>query len=603
MNRYGYLLVVMFVLAGRPAAAPLQAMAADDVDTFWARHRKALGGDKGIEASTSLILSGKVTRGDTVRSFRWTLVSPSLFREDIEDAQGVVETVATDGQNVWTRSVNGTARSVQGCFRNAVKFAGSVLARGYLDPEDLGWHVEGLEDTPEGVRVSANREDGTAVTLLFQGKKPLLSSASVPDPTCTLTLQFDDYEKHGKTRLPGRVVIVQQVRGEPVTRTYEITSVKMGTDITPESFERPDMPLSRARFDADTPVSLPLIRDAWGRPFVMLTMNDTTEGCWLIDSRATRSTVPPGQIEALKLEPAGTWDWWCGGSPVTRYRLPKLSASGFEMGPVLVAPGEVSGPHDQRCGILGADLLRRLVVSLLFRPGQVAFQDPDQFVDNGAGDALPLDDFDRAIVLLNGRTVLPVGIGTAEIGAPVVLRGPAVQSNGLEPPSERRWPLKTGEALQADDYLGLLDSLQIGGTTLLQVPVRFQRTPSPCDCGLEPAPTLGPRLLERFGVVLDLAHRQVIVTPDDQTTRPFPFDRSGLALAPDASGHLVVHRDASGSDIRTGDIILAVKAGNTWDTSVDAIVQAVEAPAGTVVKLKVQRGERVMTRQLTLEDP
>ncbi len=583
-----------------PALAADTAPASD----LLARHRKALGGDKGLETASSWTAEGSVSLGSESRTFRWTVVAPSLFREDIRDGSGLEETVATDGQNAWMTSVNGDSAGLQGCASTVVRFVGPLLARGYLDPADLGWDIGEPSEAPSGQwSLPVALPGGVAAALHFGDKKALLSRAEVNGDGCRFSVAFEDYRKHGKTRFPHRVLLSLPWHDEDSPATYLVTTVKTGVEVSPEAFERPS-PVSKGfRFDDGTDqVDLPLSRDAAGRVLVQFQVAGGEAGWWVLDTQARQSEISASLLEVLKLDGAGTWHWMCPGGSRTLFRLPALRAGNLEIGPILVGAGDSPGATDPVAGTLGTDILQHLVVVLRFGDGRIAFHDPDRYVDTGGGDALPMDAFDRIIVLLNGRAVAPMAVATALTDPPILLTGPIVEANRLEPEPARRVPLEIGSVLNDSDYVALLESIQVGGTAMAGVPARFRRQAKPLVCAEQPS-LLGLPLLERFDIVLDFPHRQIIIDPTGRLDTPFPVDRSGLAPVYDEAGGLVATRDARGGKIRKGDRLIAVRTGKQWSEQPQKIARALQGTAGTVVILRIERGKSILVRKLTLADP
>jgi len=592
-------------------AGPFAPRAAAGTVDLMAKHRKALGGENALETWSAWTVAGTVSRAGEARSFRWLVTAPTLFREDVWDGAGHRESVATDGQQVWAARVEGSVTGLQGCSRRLLHTLGILLARGYVVPEDVGWDPgEAAERAGgEGWDLPVTTREIAPLVLTFDRKPTLLSRVEAGTDPCRLELTLTDYQKHGKSRFPHSVTVVTTTNGHTATMTYHVESVEPAPDLASDAYDRPEEPPRGFRFQSESStVALPMVRDDEGRVLVDLTLPDGGSSRWLLDSGTVRSSLNAGRVKALGLATAGTWGWLFDGRTrdTIRYVLPQVQTEGLEIGPLLVVAAQAPDGADVETpqgafGALGTDVLGRFVVGLRFSQGQVVFDDPTRFVDSGEGDALPLDAYDRVTVLLNARAVVSMKVATAWAGPPILLFKQDVARHGLEPDPARRLPLEIGERTQPTDFLALIDSVQVGGATVHNVPARFRlepaETPQDFACSL-----LGPRFLERFDVTLDLPHRQYLVSPAPGLDNPFPIDRSGLEPVLE-KGILVATRDGKDGRILAQDRLMAVKMGKRWISDPDRIVHALQGPEGTVVLLRVERGKQRLVRKLMLHNP
>jgi C-terminal processing protease CtpA/Prc len=105
-------------------------------------------------------------------------------------------------------------------------------------------------------------------------------------------------------------------------------------------------------------------------------------------------------------------------------------------------------------------------------------------------------------------------------------------------------------------------------------------------------------LLSRFTIVLDYAHKLLILEPNSSFTDPYLYDASGLdlRLTPDGKHfriHAIVTKSAAAeAGLRGDDLITAIDGRPADQLDLTDVEQHLLTQAGKSIRLDVQRGEQ-----------
>ncbi|MBK9735950.1 MAG: hypothetical protein IPO92_13730 [Saprospiraceae bacterium] len=120
---------------------------------------------------------------------------------------------------------------------------------------------------------------------------------------------------------------------------------------------------------------------------------------------------------------------------------------------------------------------------------------------------------------------------------------------------------------------------------------------------------IGNLILERFEVIFDLLKSKMYLKPSKNYKKDFEFDKSGLTIF--AYGEnlknyyvkfVLENSPAYDADIRSGDIILKLGFWSYKWFSLNQINKKFIGKTGKKVKLKIKRGNEVLTKKIILRD-
>jgi len=122
--------------------------------------------------------------------------------------------------------------------------------------------------------------------------------------------------------------------------------------------------------------------------------------------------------------------------------------------------------------------------------------------------------------------------------------------------------------------------------------------------------TLGLAALKRLDLIIDGRHDVAYLRPRVTPPTPYEHNRAGAAFAPaDGENEALISRvadnsPASEAGIRNGDILLSINDHDlsNWRSKTNRINRFWRRPAGTQLRLTLQRGAETLTTTLTLRD-
>jgi hypothetical protein len=189
------------------------------------------------------------------------------------------------------------------------------------------------------------------------------------------------------------------------------------------------------------------------------------------------------------------------------------------------------GPFNKHgsVGVLGRELLNRLITQVNYEQGTLEFFDPTGFVYTGKGRRLPLTAHSNELMTTRMR------VFGAE--ASIQVDSGAENSLGLFPKFVREHGLKPGEpAITGYGFGGLTHAgvtraleLNLGGFAIRNVVVFLSTDTDAIESG--PADgNMGGQLMREFTWTFDLPHESLFVEPNSWYEKPALEDASGLVL-------------------------------------------------------------------------
>jgi hypothetical protein len=224
-------------------------------------------------------------------------------------------------------------------------------------------------------------------------------------------------------------------------------------------------------------------------------------------------------------------------------------------------------------GLVGHDVLQRFTVEIDYRVRRVRLYDPARYRYGESGTVVPfMPDADRPLlrarIKARGRRAIPARLllDTGASGLCLILTTPFVEQHGLTQVSPAiEAPIGTGLVGELHGWIVRLQELRLGGLTI--------RSPT-TGLGGEHKGFLGRTdidgvisnaVFENTRLIVDYAHRRVIIEPPVDAGMPCDYDRSGLRLIARGPGlrqvmvdYVVPQSPGADAGIQVGDELLRI---------------------------------------------
>ena len=263
-------------------------------------------------------------------------------------------------------------------------------------------------------------------------------------------------------------------------------------------------------------------------------------------------------------------------------------------------------------GMVGFELIRRMVTTLDYGNHTITFTDPARFRPSPAlGVAVPFVFYDHLPNVLGSAMGYPArfDIDTGSRGE-VDFTSPFVNAHNLRARFAKGASAVTGWGVggPARDYMVRLSSLMLGPVKVDDIAAGLSEAKGGSISDPNYEGNVGSALLKRFVVTFDYAHqvmylKRITPTPPDVGT----FDRSGLWINAKDGGFAVtdVAKGSAGAEagVAVGDVITAMDGKPALaEQLADARRLLREKPPGTRVALSVRRGAETRQVELVLRD-
>ncbi len=501
----------MLAFAGQGAAAATPSQ--PDVAAILARHHHAIGAIPMSAATWSGKISESgldaryVTIADGEGRYRTTLTIPLAQR-----ARG------SDGSVEWVQDENGSVET--GALQGRHSLAALLLGyNAVLFDSSITWSAD-VPAPVDGHNAYALRTRfGRAAAVFYvDAATGLLDRVDVGQ----LAIRYSEYRTFGRTAVPTRIDETDQDRN--VTTTVEKLEFRpqLVSDFAVPQPRKPDFPDGKSDVEAnfDSPHGLIVVVGAINDHPVRL----------LLDSGSSTSLIDLDAANRLGLPTGGSTRVAAAGILSGKVaRADTLSVAGIRFHDFVLqaVPLQLPGPIERAAidGIVGFDVLSRVVVRLNYQRDTLRFITPESFTYAGTGVVMPIDLAERvprlkAILGDNDPATLSVDTGSDtglilyENFANAHFRDLDNSSSGLGPPVLRE---DIGSARGAGGHFSVrttvLNRLALGNFSLADVYTEVLLNPSGAF-----APTrtsdgiLGGGVLSKFSAVfLDYAGQRLIL--------------------------------------------------------------------------------------------
>lgn len=474
--------------------------------------RGAVGYDAFRKLEHGVVLTGRVQDQGESGRFVTRLHADGRYLDATDTRTG--SALGFDGRSRWVRRFGANpALPAELSDGDHQRFSYALLGHRWLDP-DAGYAaaLDPREHRAYRPCLVVRHPDcpGVAGRVYLDPETWLPTRLSVFVGRAEEVTEVSDWRDVGGAKVPARVSVGRYGGGQ------EQTADSVAAAAPPAGGDpfAPPPPPDDTRFDPDTPAA---VEAKLHRGMVMLrTAVNGRPGPWLVlNTACTGTALTPASADRFGLPAFGKGQVIGTDGVAVRFR----SVDRLGLGPAIITGrvvDEVSleGVADVD-GVLGGDVLSRVVMEVDFGSGRVAVHDPRRYVPP-AGVAWETARFDAGIpfcrAVFEGRHTGHFKFGTAAYD-PLQLSFRAVRELGLLAGrlSERVARGAVGGNLQGDR--GVAAEFRVFGRTARNVPTLFLADPA----GVEPYPytlgEFGPAALGPGTVVLDYPGRRIGFVP------------------------------------------------------------------------------------------
>jgi predicted aspartyl protease len=594
--------LVLLLFLSLPAAAAPQPVETPEAHAakLLAAARDSAGG-AAWDRVHSLHLVGKQQSGDeTSDEDLWLDPNGGRFARALADGESAGRS-GFDGSTAWVSDPDGSIRPETGTDRadriselwwRSYEWARADRARAtasWLRDENLaGRAADLLRVTPVG---------GSVLDVVLDHTSHLPVRVLAHRAGGDVSIRLSDWKRVDGVAVARRIEIEQQAATAAAIETIVTADANSHADAA--QFAPPSSTQTDYTFPAETvSVELPM-KVLNGHVFISASiaknrlnfMFDTGSGAALDQASVARLALPThgdGSASVVKLP-----DFSVGGVVLHRQTLPVRDLSALAM---------VEGvPID---GIVGYELLKRLVVELDYDGRRAVLVKPDGFVPPGGITPLPLSFIGRMPFVSGRLDGLPIRLAV-DTGSGVSLTvNPAfAQAHGL---AERWRPVPT---LLGWDETGLMRgaiaraaSFEIGVQGIAQ-PLVYLPTQGESAGDAR----LGGAVLRRFDVIFDYRHGQLWLQPNRTAERPDSYNHAGLWLnrQGDVMQVTAILKDgpADHAGLELGDMVESVGGDKAATLGLPDIRVRLSGQSGDAVNLGVRRKGEYRNVRLILADP
>ncbi|HKW32310.1 MAG TPA: aspartyl protease family protein [Candidatus Acidoferrum sp.] len=581
----------------------------EQVLTRWA---DALGGRAALQNVVSVHLRGSIETSGLKGTYeRWTS-SRGEFRTSVDLAGAFRQVNVFDGRTGWMLGTSGTAHEISGDARRALLSAAYEASYSFLFPGRVPGAVEfeGERSDQDAYVLYLTPDNGDSVTVYLDAKTFLPKREETSGPMGKRVITFSDWREFGGIKVPRTV---HQSNGGPkFDAVITMEQVEVNAPIAPGLFEEPGSTAEQVHF-ADGKHEAVLPAEVYGdHIFLAVGMNGGETAWFFLDSGAGMSVVSHSWAKKIGLAFDGAVRGQGTGAGSASMGL--ASNVAFELGTAKVPPATVAVWDfsslvpvlgRQWDGLLGYDVISRLVVRMDYEHRQITLYDPAAFVPGDHSTAFPVTFLGslpvvRAKITLPGRETMNVECAIDSGADGFHLSTLFTNANHVLASVQRTI---SGYAIGAGggskEFVGRIVSLQLGPYVLREPITAF--SPDHKE-GLLASPDIGAliggEILKRFTVTFDYPHHQILLEPNGHFSDRFLANESGLALlarGPDLRLFEVDEVEpgspAASAGVLKGDVLTALDGHLASELDLSKIDEILQEP-GRTIPMTIQRKRR-----------
>lgn len=354
--------------------------------------------------------------------------------------------------------------------------------------------------------------------------------------------------------------------------------------------------------------------------FVPVTVHGHGPLLFALDTGSYNSIVASEIVGELGVKTKGSMSGMGSGSSYTMADIPSLDMrlpGGLALWTSHGAAIPMAGPSALIArrfdGVVGADVLKQLVVEIDYVTSSVTLHDPAHYAYSGRGAVLPFTFWNEYDPLISGEITIPnhppiavrmlidTGAGGTVITTPFVSTHRLVSALPTLPAPD----MGAGGGASMK-HLTRLGSLRIGPYTIAHPLGALSEDTEGTFAHADFDINLGGDVLSRFTVIIDYPGRRLILEPNPAYGKPFRADASGLVLEARGKDYrtfvitgIVPASPAADAALRPGDVIAAPDSGSTRGLALWEFEELLKR-AGSTLTLTVKRGAKTSDVRLRL---
>ena len=511
-----------------PAAAV--AAPADRVGTLLARARAAHGIAAFAATGQELLLAGTLTLNGMAGRFTTRVAADGRFATEQVTAWTTRD--GHDGARTWSVDGSGMPALHQFGSREST-LLDHALAHGLWPAPELRL-VVATAAAPESAPESAAATAAPPATVTLRAHAGVIAGTLACDPATALPAGFEFEIGGQRTRLryddwkevAGGLVVAHRITRESDERVdvWQLESARL---VAPDAtaFAPPTALPADVTFDPLRPAAIECRRTGSGHLLVRPRLDGRDLGWWIFDSGAAAACIDPGVADQLGLARHG--ELQVGGAGANRLVSHWRIGTTLEIGPVTqttprfieLATAQFTPAFGVAvAGIVGCDLLQRVVAVVDQARGRIELHDPARFA--------PDEVTWRDLVLAGGHAHVTGSFGhafeeeglfrldTGAGGVSVMFHTPLVDALGLvEFRPTQRFDAFGGVGGQSRALLSSLPWFELGGHTFEEPSVVLMRDQAGALADPWTAGTIGSVFLDAFRVIFDYPHHRIGFAP------------------------------------------------------------------------------------------
>jgi predicted aspartyl protease len=540
---------------------------------------------------------------------------------EVDDSSGIRFAAGYDGKIPWQQDISGTYTPQQGGDRIPV-----AISAAYRHA-NLWWHGDrgGAVITYAGIETDDGHTlDHLVVTprigkrfdAWFDAATHLLIKVAEDQQFFRVTETYADYRREGDLTLAYKI-IVDPGLGENGVETSTLVHVKHEPAQPLSAYAYPTTPPTGASIEggaASTTVPFRLLNN---HVYVQTRVNGKGPFTFIVDTGG-HTLLSSRIVSAAGLLPIGqSVQSGAGDSHSTTgyVHYDEIAIGGMRLRNQTGFATEVYDKSIEGIavdGMVGFELIRRMVTTIDYEHKTLIFVDPAQFRPGKTlGTAVPFVFYDHLPDVPGSIGDLPAtfNIDTGS-RSEIDVTSPFVAAHQLREHFPKGTSAVTGWGVGGPtrDYVVRLPSIKLGAVEVDHIAAGLSEAKRGTISNPNYDGNIGGGLLKRFVVTFDYAHqvmylKTILPTPPDVGT----FDRSGLWLNARNGGYEVtdVAKDSAGehAGMTAGDVITMINGEAVRDEELgDTRRMLRNKPAGTKFKLLVRRGAQTHSVTLILKD-
>ena len=278
-------------------------------------------------------------------------------------------------------------------------------------------------------------------------------------------------------------------------------------------------------------------------------------------------------------------------------------------------PFDSIDPHwgKRKDGLLGANLLSKVVTEINYESKSVRFYHPASFEYRGKGEAVPFQNFGQPYIagklFLYGKKRPVDAYFMIDTGMRITsLTRPFAMENDLAVQSPKTVTTMSGYGIGGESWgvIGRVKSVQIGNIMIDQPVVDFSTDEKGALASPHFSGIIGADILHRFQVVIDYPEQKIYLEKNRYFNQPFEFDMSGIRLVSEGTHfrryrifHIIERSPAAEAGLQVGDIIVSVNGEKSVHYTMEEMKQLLIGD-GKKVRLEVSRNSKKWVVELRL---